>query len=115
MTMTMENRTIVRTHKGMGIASFVIGVVCVTSVMALIGTIGVMAKGGKLDPVAAMIIGLGLFSACLVEMIGVGLGLFGAVDRSSKKVYPVLGLFLNTAMLVLFTALVVVGLMMKAH
>jgi hypothetical protein len=115
MTMTMENRTIVRTHKGIGIASFVIGVTCVTLVMALIGTIGVMTRVGKLSPEATLIIGLGMLTACFVELIGIALGLFGTVDRSSKKVYPVLGLILNTAILALFAAMVVVGLAMTPH
>ena len=114
MTMTMENQTTIRTHKGTGIASFIIGVTCVILIMALIGTAGVMAKTGKLTPEFNVIIGLGMLSACFVDLIGIGLGFFAAMDRSSKKVYPVLGLVLNIVILVLFTALLVIGLSMKA-
>jgi hypothetical protein len=114
MTMTMDNQTTIRTHKGIGIASFIIGVTCVTLVLALVGTTGVMAKAGKLTPELSIIIGLGMLSACFVELIGIGLGIFGAVDRSSKKVYPVMGLILNTVILVLFGALVFIGLSLKA-
>ena len=60
-----------------------------------------------------MIIGLAMISACFVDLIGIALGLVGTVDRSSKKVYPVLGLTLNIVILVLFVALVVIGLSMK--
>jgi len=115
MTMTMENQTAVRTHKGTGIASFIIGVTCVTLVMGLIGTVGVMAKSGKLTPELSMIIGLGIISASLIDLIGIGLGIFGTVDRSSKKVYPVLGLILNAAILLLVGGLIFIGLSVKTH
>ena len=45
--------------------------------------------------------------------IGIVLGIFGAADRSSKKVYPVLGLVLNVLVVALFTALMIVGLSMR--
>lgn len=115
MSITMENQASVRAHNGTGIASFIIGVTCVILMLALIGTAGVMTKAGKLTPELTMIIGLGMMSACFVDLIGVALGFFGAVDRSSKKVYPVLGLVLNIGILVLFAALVAIGLSMKGH
>jgi hypothetical protein len=115
MTITMENQATIRTHNGKGIASFIIGVTSVVFVLALIGTAGVMTKAGTMTPQLNMIIGLGMISACFVDLIGIGLGFFGAVDRSSKKVYPVLGLVLNIGILVIFAALVVIGLLVKAH
>ena len=114
MTITMENRATIRTHKGIGVASFIIGVTCVSLVLALIGTAGVIAKTGKLTPELSMIIGLGMLSVSFVDLIGIALGVFGAVDRSSKKVFPALGLTLNIVILVLFVALVVIGLSVKA-
>jgi len=56
-----------------------------------------------------------MFAACFVDLIGIGLGVFGAVDRASKKTYPALGLVLNIGILVLFAALVVIGLSIKGH
>jgi hypothetical protein len=115
MTIAMENQAIIRRHKGTGIASFIIGVTCVISVLALVGAAGVMTQSGKLTPELNVLLGLGILSAGLVDMIGIGLGLFGAVDRSSKKAFPVLGLSLNIGILVVFASLVVIGLSMKAH
>jgi hypothetical protein len=115
MTIAMENQASIRRHKGTGIASFIIGITCVVCVLALVGAAGVMTQSGKLTPELNVILGLGMLSACLVDMIGIGLGLFGAVDRSSKKAFPVLGLSLNIGILVLFASLVVIGLSMKAH
>jgi hypothetical protein len=115
MTMTMENLSNIRTHSRKGIASFVIGVTSVISFLALIGAATVMTKTGKITPELNMIIGLGMLSACFVDVIGIALGFFGAVDRASKKTYPVLGLALNVGILLLFGALVVIGLSMKSH
>ena len=112
-TMTMENQTVIRTHKGTGIASFIIGVTCIITIVALIGFAGVMAKTGRATPELNMIIGLGMISACFVDLIGIGLGIFAAADRSSKKVYPVFGLTLNVVVVALFAALVVIGLSMR--
>jgi hypothetical protein len=114
MTLTMENQANILAHKGKGIASFIIGLTCFILILALIGTAGVMAKTGKMTPEFQMFIGLGMISACFVDLIGIGLGVFGAVDRSSKKVYPVLGLILNIGILVLFGALFFIGLLTKA-
>lgn len=113
MTMTLENQTVVRTHKGTGIASFIIGVTCVVVVVALIGFAGVMTNTGRATPELNMIIGLGMISACFIDLIGIGLGVFGAADRSSKKVYPVLGLTLNALVVALFVALLIIGLSMR--
>jgi hypothetical protein len=110
-TMTMENQTAIRTHKGIGIASFIIGVTCIVTVVALIGFAGVMISTGRVTPELNMILGLGMITACFVDLIGIGLGIFGAADRSSKKVYPVLGLILNVVVVALFAALVIIGLL----
>jgi hypothetical protein len=115
MSITMENEVTVRSHKGKGIASFAIGVTSVIIFLALIGIATVMTKTGKLTPELNIIIGLGMFAACFVDLIGIGLGVFGAVDRASKKTYPALGLVLNIGILVLFAALVVIGLSIKGH
>jgi hypothetical protein len=115
MSITMENHDIVPTHKGKGIASFAIGVTAVVAFMALIGTASIMTQTGKLTPQLNVMIGLGMFAACFLDLIGIGLGLFGAVDRSSKKTYPALGLILNVGILVVFVALLLIGLAIKGH
>jgi hypothetical protein len=115
MTITMENQVTVSAHNGKGIASFIIGVTCTILLLALIGAAGVMTKAGTLTPEFNIIIGLGMMSVCFVDLIGIALGFFGAVDHSSKKVYPVLGLILNVGILALFVTLLIIGLSMMAH
>jgi hypothetical protein len=115
MSITMENQATIRTHKGKGIASFALGVTSVVGILVLIGAAAVMTKTGKLTPELNVILGLGMISAVFVDLIGIALGFFGAVDRTSKKTYPALGLALNIGILVLFAVLVVIGLSMKGH
>jgi hypothetical protein len=113
MTMTLENPSAIRGHKGLGIASFIIGVTCLITVMVLVGIAGVATNAGRATPEFNMIVGLGMISAVFVDLIGIALGIFGAADRSSKKVYPVLGLVLNVLVVALFTALLIIGLSMR--
>jgi hypothetical protein len=115
MSVTMDNQAIVRSHKGTGIASFVTGVTSVILFLALIGTTAVMGKAGKMTPEFTIMIGLGVFAIGFVDLVGIGLGLFGAFDRASKKTYPVLGLALNIGIPALFAVLAVIGTMMKGH
>jgi hypothetical protein len=113
MTMTLENPSVIRGHRGLGIASFVIGVICLITVMGLVVVAGVTTNAGRATPEFQMIVGLGMISAVFVDLIGIVLGIFGAADRSSKKVYPVLGLVLNVLVVAVFTALMIVGLSMR--
>jgi hypothetical protein len=114
MTMTMDNHTAIRTHNRSGIASFIIGATSVALVVGAIVTAGVMTSNGTMTPEFSMMLGLALFGACFVDLIGIGLGIFGAADRSSKKVYPVLGLVLNGLFLASFAALAAIGIAMQS-
>ena len=113
MTMVLENPSVIRGHKGLGIASFIIGIICLITVIGLVVVAGVVTNAGRATPEFNMILGLGMISAVFVDLIGIVLGIFGAADRSSKKVYPVLGLTLNVLVVVLFAALMIIGLSMR--
>ena len=113
MTMALENPSVTRGHKGLGIASFVIGVICLITVMGLVVTAGVVTNAGRATPEFNTIVGLSMISVVFVDLVGIVLGIFGAANRSSKKVYPVLGLVLNVLVVALFTALLIIGLSMR--
>ena len=108
----MEDQ-LIRRHKGLGIASFIIALICLALILALFGIAGAMTNAGKATPEFNTIIGFGLFFAWFVDVVGIALGIAGALDRSSKKVFPVLGLIFGIGILVLSVALVVIGLSMK--
>jgi hypothetical protein len=46
------------------------------------------------------------------SLIGIGLDIAGALDRSSKKTFPVLGLVLNFGILAISAAVIAIGLRM---
>ena len=111
MTITTENQTVIPIHKWPGIASSVIGA---TSIMITLLLIGIAASGTE-PPRPVMTALSGLSSAMLcANLTGIALGIFGARDRASRKLYPLLGLTLNAVILMTFVALALVGLSMKA-
>jgi hypothetical protein len=112
MTMVLENPSVIRGHKGLGIASFVIGVICLISMMGLLTFAGVATNAGRATPELNLIIGLGSISIVFVNLVGIVIGIFGAADRGSKKVYPMLGLTINVLVVALFSTLLIIGLSM---
>ena len=111
MSLSPEHQAVVLPHKGRGIASFIIGVICIIITLLLVGI-----AMSKTEPPRPLIDALGVLSAGMLcaALIGIALGLFGARDRSSRKLYPLLGLTLNVTVLMVFVALALIGLSMKA-
>jgi hypothetical protein len=111
MTITTENQTVIHIHKWQGIASSIIGVTSIIITLLLVG----IAMSGT-EPPKPMITALWVLSSGMLcaNLIGIVLGFFGAKDRASRKLYPLLGLTLNITILMTFVALALVGLSMKA-
>jgi hypothetical protein len=111
MTLTAENQAAIPVHKWQGIGSSIIGV---TSVMITLLLIGIVMSGT--EPPRPVITVLQVLSSGMLwaDLIGVALGFLGAKDRASRKLYPLLGLALNVAVLMTFLVLALVGLWMEA-
>jgi hypothetical protein len=111
MTLTAENQAAIPVHKWQGIASSIIGV---TSVMITLLLIGIVMSGT--EPPRPVITVLQVLSSGMLwaDLIGIALGFLGAKDRASRKLYPLLGLALNVAVLMTFVVLALVGLWMEA-
>ena len=111
MTITTENQAVIPIHKWQGIASSIIGV---TSIIITLLLVGIARSETELP--SPMIIALGVLSSGMLcaSLIGIALGFFGAKDSSSRKLYPLLGLTLNVAILTTLLVLALVGLSMKA-
>jgi hypothetical protein len=107
MSISMENQAVVLAHKGRGIASFIIGVTCIIVTLLVAGI--AMSKTDLSKP---MMITLGVLASGMLcaDLIGIALGFFGAKDRSSKKLYPLLGLTLNVTVMMGFVVLALIGL-----
>jgi len=110
MTITTENQTVILAHKWQGIASSIIGATSLIITLLLVG----MAMSGT-EPPRPMMTALQVLSSAMLcaNLVGIALGFFGAKDRSSRKLYPLLGLILNIAIPMTFVALALVGLSMK--
>jgi hypothetical protein len=111
MSLGTEYQAVVQSHKGRGIASFIIGVTCIAITLLLVGI-----EMSKVELPKSMIIALGVLSSgsLCAALIGIALGFLGAKDRSSRKLYPLLGLTLNAIVLTVFVALALIGLSMNA-
>ena len=111
MSLSTENQAVVLPHKRRGIASFIIGVTCIIITLLLVGI--AMSETELPRPLtnALGVLSSGMLCAAL---IGIALGLLGAKDRSSRKLYPLLGLTLNVTVLMVFMVLALIGLSMKA-
>jgi len=111
MSLSTENQAVVLTHNGRGIASFIIGVTCIFITLLLVGI--AMSETELPRP---MIVALGVLSSGMLgaALIGIALGVFGTKDRSSRKLYPLLGLALNVTVPIVFVALALIGLSMKS-
>src|SRR5262245_48597409 len=111
MTITTENQAVILAHKWQGVASSIIGVISIIITLLLVG----IAMSGT-EPPRPMNTSLGVLASGMLcaNLIGIALGFFGAKDRSSRRLYPLLGLTLNIAIPMAFMALALVGLSMKA-
>jgi hypothetical protein len=104
---------LVRRHKGLGISSFIISLICLVLIVLLFMVAGALTASGKATQEINMMIGFGLFFAWFVDVIGIALGIAGAMDRTAKKVFPVLGLIFGLGILIASVALVLIGISMK--
>jgi glucose uptake protein GlcU len=111
MTIITENQAVILIHKWQGIASSIIGV---TSIIFNLLLVGIVMSGT--EPPRPMSTALSVFSGGMLcaNLIGIALGVFDAKDRSSRKLYPLLGLTLNVAIVMAMLVLALVGLSMKA-
>jgi len=112
MTFAMGNQALARSHKGPGIASYTIGLLSIWAIIGLIGGLAVLQIANGQAPEVlteehAIVFAFGVIAVVCVDLIAIGLGIYGAVDRASKKTFPLLGLVVNVAMVGLFIAALV--------
>lgn len=99
-------------QSGMGVASFTIA--CVSFVLLLAIFIGIIALSYNVNSYStayrlASVAGLLLLLNIVALLVGVGLGIAGVAQHNRKKLLPVLGLVLNSLMLIGLFALTIIG------
>jgi hypothetical protein len=100
-------------HSGLGVASFILSIavgVFDFLVVALAGLMEASSPGGMdEESVIAILIGLFILGALAANLAGMGLGIAGMVQRDRKKVFSVLGLAFNAAIVFGIIGLMVIG------
>jgi len=111
----MMQEVAAKRHDGMGIASFIIGVVSIFADVGIFAVAGYLKATGQQTPAINMIVGSCILLLLGICLLGIGLGIAGAADRTSKKVFPVLGIIICASVLLFTGALVGYGIWMVQH
>ncbi|MDR2100233.1 MAG: hypothetical protein LBP40_05345 [Campylobacteraceae bacterium] len=96
-------------HSKLGIASFIIAIICVLSLFALFVVAGMLESSGGIGEEAAMIVGALFFLFIILCIISIGLGIAGLIVKG-KKVFAVLGLVFSVGIFLLSIFLIILGL-----
>ena len=102
-----------RKQSGVGVASFIVGLLVVLGLAALfIGMVVVMVQSGRrnLDESTTTMIGGAFMVGAFISLIGLGLGIGCLYDRQRKKVLGIIGLILNATVVVGVVVLLIIGL-----
>ena len=97
-------------HKGLGISSFVMSLIALILFFVSMVIVGVLRASNVDAHLAAGVIGLIMLLCFIISLVGIGLGIAGARDRESMKVFPVLGIVLGAVTVVIGVALLALGL-----
>jgi hypothetical protein len=107
----MEGQPALR-HGGLGVTSFVMSVVVLVLIVVLFGVAGAMKAAGTATPATNVVVGLAIIVLWVLDLVAIALGIAGAIDNTSKKVFPILGLVLAVGTAVISAGLVVIGMHM---
>jgi hypothetical protein len=101
-------------HSGLGIASVAFGVL---GALAMGGALGIamyaaVANKGEVDEQSPLIMTVGfLFCAGVpLNILGIGLGIAGLVQKDRRKLFAIIGLSVNAGMLLVMGGILVLGL-----
>lgn len=103
-----------RSHTLLGISSLVIAVLMGFVLLALIVILGTMEAStpGGVDENSLLVslLGLAIILCLLANVVGIGLGVGGMIQRRKRLTFAVLGTVLNVLILLGVVALIVFGL-----
>jgi hypothetical protein len=93
-------------HSGLGIASFIIAIVVVEVfeflLIVVTGIVEATNPGGvEAKPTIATVVGMSIFLGFGLSLVGIGLGIAGLIQKNRKKVFTILGLVSNLAVIIM--------------
>lgn len=99
-------------HSALGISSFVISMVVIVLELVSFLLIAVTAAANNKSNLFGVALTFGLIAifGALGNLTGIGLGLAGVIQKNRKKVFSILGLIINSILIILFILLLVVGI-----
>jgi hypothetical protein len=104
-------------HSGMGIASFLVSLVIGVGVFFIILIAGVVKATNPEslpdESIGTALIGLFVIACLFVNLIGIGLGIAGLVQKNRKRIFSVLGTIINGIVLLGVGSLILIGIMAK--
>jgi peptidoglycan/LPS O-acetylase OafA/YrhL len=101
---------VVRRHGGLGILSFVIGVLSFVLLLGLVGAAFYFVQGGQQSADTDTLLTYGIIVTVCACLLGNALGIASALSRRSKKALPITGIILCTTIIVVIAGLIVLGL-----
>jgi len=102
-------------HSGLGIASFIIAVI---STIIIFISFGILACGKEVYPetiiiknIIEPIIVMVLFFGSFLSFVGFGLAIVGLVIKGRRKLFSILGLIINSALLIGAVLILIIGIL----
>ena len=103
-------------HSGVGIAAFIISLLMgfITFIVVVIAGVLETSSPGGIDQnsVAAAVVGLLIIGCILVQLVALGLGIAGLVQKNRKKLFAILGTVFSGMTLLGVVFLMLIGSMM---
>ena len=104
-------------HSGIGVASFIISLVMAVAAFGLItfaGVIEATTPGGMEEESAvAIVIGLSIFGCILVDLVALGLGIGGLIQKDRKKIFSILGTIFSISTIIGIVFIMIIGSMVE--
>ena len=104
-------------HSGIGIASFVISIVAgilIFIVLGIAGSLEASTPGGiDENSTEAVMIGLAIIGLLFLNVLSVGLGIGGLLQKERKKIFAILGTVFSSFLILSVIGLMVLGTMVQ--
>jgi hypothetical protein len=106
----MESTKVTDRHSRLGISSFVLAILLGILAFSSVVAAGVLVSSGMgADDVAMQLVGLAIIGGLLANVVGLGLGVAGLIQRSRKKLFAILGAIGNGLVILIVLSLMVAG------
>ncbi len=100
-------------HSGLGMASFVLSLLTVAGVIGFYLAVTAAVSRGVVDatnpPAGLLAAGMVFLISVLVALVGIGLGIAGLIQKDRRRVLAVVGLVLNSLVVLTVAVLIVLG------